>query len=69
VLEPPEVHLILFRRGQLVGVKPPDLCACRAGQGLVLFYRMTLTNPLNREEGWKHRTTLDGRVPATSGEL
>jgi hypothetical protein len=64
-----EVHLILFRRSQLIAGKPPSLCAHEANQGFARLYCSTLMHPLGKEEGWEHRTTLDGRVPTISSEL
>jgi hypothetical protein len=64
-----EVRLILFHRSQLIAGKPLSLCAREADQGFARLYRSTLTHPLGKEEGWEHRTTLDGRVPTISSEL
>jgi hypothetical protein len=41
----------------------------KAGYGFVRLYLSTLTHPLGKEEGWEHRTTLDGRVSMILGEL
>jgi hypothetical protein len=69
VLLGPEVRLVLFLRSRLVVAKPPSLCISEADHGFAHLYCSTLTHLLGKEEGRECRTTLDGRVPTTPGEL